>query len=79
MKCEKCQSESIAVLAADIRLYRNTGRTLSHPPMIPSPDVTVCLDCGWGGFAIPVAWLSKGWLRPISARQALVQGVPVAS
>jgi hypothetical protein len=33
--------------------------------MIPSPDVSVCLDCGWSEFMIPRSWLSAGWLRPL--------------
>jgi len=31
--------------------------------MTPSPDIRVCLDCGWSEFVIPRAWLSAGWLR----------------
>jgi hypothetical protein len=31
--------------------------------MTPSPDITVCLDCGWSEFLIPRSWLSAGWLR----------------
>jgi hypothetical protein len=31
--------------------------------MTPSPDIHVCLDCGWSEFVIPKAWLSAGWLR----------------
>jgi hypothetical protein len=58
MVCPKCQSESISVIPAEVRLYRNPMRTMSHPPMTPSPDVRVCLDCGWSEFAIPGAWLS---------------------
>jgi hypothetical protein len=58
MVCPKCQSESISVIPAEVRLYRNPTRTISHPPMTPSPDVRVCLDCGWSEFSIPNNWLS---------------------
>lgn len=63
MVCPKCQSGSVSMIPAEIRLYRNSPRTLSHPPMTPSPDVLVCLDCGWAQFSIPRSWLSAGWLR----------------
>ena len=63
MVCPKCQSSALSIIPAEIRLYRNTPRTLSHPPMTPSPDVRVCLDCGWSEFSIPGSWLSAGWLR----------------
>lgn len=33
--------------------------------MTPSPDIRVCLDCGWSEFVIPRAWLSAGWLRSL--------------
>ena len=33
--------------------------------MTPSPDIQVCLDCGWSEFVIPRAWLSAGWLRSL--------------
>jgi hypothetical protein len=65
MVCPKCKSGSLATVPAEIRLYRNSPRTLSHPPLTPSPDVRVCLDCGWSEFSIPHAWLSAGWLRPL--------------
>jgi len=65
MLCPKCQSASLSVIPAEIRLYRNSPRTLSHPPLTPSPDVRVCLDCGWSEFSIPHSWLSAGWLRPL--------------
>jgi hypothetical protein len=70
MTCPKCESSSISIIPAEIRLYRNRHRTLSHPPMTPSPDVAVCLDCGWSEFSIPRSWLSAGWLRsmyPVAA------------
>jgi hypothetical protein len=63
--CPKCQSDELSIVPAEIRLYRNTPRTLSHPPMSPSPDIRVCLDCGWSEFVIPRSWLSAGWLRPL--------------
>jgi hypothetical protein len=68
MTCPKCQSGSVSVIPAEIRLYRNGPRTLSHPPLTPSPDVRICLDCGWSEFSVPRSWLSAGWLR--SARPA---------
>jgi len=70
MACPKCQSESLSVIPAEVRLYRNTLRTLSHPPLTPSPDIRVCLDCGWGEFVIPGAWLSAGWLRSLRQQPA---------
>jgi hypothetical protein len=65
MVCPKCQSGAIEIVPAEIRLYRNGPRTLSHPPMTPSPDIQVCLDCGWSEFSIPRSWLSAGWLRSL--------------
>jgi hypothetical protein len=58
MVCPNCQSEALSVIPAEVRLYRNPKRTMSHPPMTPSPDVRVCLDCGWSEFSVPGAWLS---------------------
>lgn len=63
MLCSKCQSSAVSTVPAEVRLFRNSPRTLSHPPMTPSPDIHVCLDCGWAEFAIPRSWLSAGWLR----------------
>jgi hypothetical protein len=65
MICPKCQSVAVSVIPAEVRLFRNSPRTLSHPPMTPSPDIHVCLDCGWSEFIIPRAWLSAGWLRSL--------------
>ena len=65
MVCPKCQSSSVSLVPAEIRLYRNAPRTLSHPPMSPSPDISVCLDCGWSEFMIPHSWLAAGWLHPL--------------
>jgi hypothetical protein len=44
--------------------------------MTPSPDVRVCLDCGWSEFSIPGAWLSAGWLK--SLRQPVTE-IAIAS
>lgn len=65
MVCPKCESNAVSVFPAEIRLYRTTARILSHPPLTPSPDIQVCLDCGWSEFAIPRSYLSAGWLRPL--------------
>lgn len=69
MVCPKCKSGDLSVIPAEIRLYRNAPRTLSHPPMSPSPDVQVCLDCGWSEFSIPAGWVST-WLRPMHPKVA---------
>jgi len=42
--------------------------------MTPSPDIRVCLDCGWSEFSIPHSWLSAGWLRSLRP-----QAVPTES
>jgi hypothetical protein len=73
MVCPKCGSGSLSLIPAEVRLFRNVPRTLSHPPLTPSPDIQVCLDCGWSEFAIPQTWLSAGWLRPL--RPQPVQGI----
>ncbi len=80
MVCPKCQSDAISLIPAEVRLYRNSPRTLSHPPMTPSPDIRVCLDCGWSEFVIPRAWLSAGWLRSLRPQTAVSEtGVAPAS
>jgi len=69
MVCPTCRTGSLLQIPAEIRLYRNGPRTLSHPPMTPSPDIRVCVDCGWAEFMVPQSWLSAGWLglkRPTS-------------
>jgi hypothetical protein len=84
MVCPKCQSAALTVVPAEVRLFRNSPRTLSHPPMTPSPDIRVCLDCGCSEFVIPRAWLSAGWLRSLRPQPAAAeariasQGVPTA-
>ncbi|MGO8773350.1 MAG: hypothetical protein ACLQHT_03730, partial [Terracidiphilus sp.] len=74
MVCPKCQSAALSLVPAEVRLYRNSPRTLSHPPMTPSPDIRVCLDCGWSEFVIPRAWLSAGWLRSLRPQPASSEG-----
>jgi hypothetical protein len=73
MFCPKCQSGSISVIPAEVRLYRNAPRTMSHPPMTPSPDVQVCLDCGWSEFSIPQTWLSAGWLGSLRPKAVVTE------
>jgi hypothetical protein len=70
MICPKCQSGSLTVIPAEIRLYRNRPRTLSHPPLTPSPDARVCMECGYAEFTIPESWLAAGWLRQSDAIDA---------
>ena len=85
MFCPKCHSDSLKEVPAEIRLYRNRPRTLSHPPLTPSPEIVVCIDCGWAEFKIPQAWLAAGWLRENSdqvapkpvARETSIRETPV--
>jgi hypothetical protein len=62
MVCPTCHNGTLVVIPAEIRLYRNSPRTLSHPPMTPSPDIHICLECGAAEFTVPQSWLSAGWL-----------------
>ena len=61
--CPKCNSESCTTVPAEIRIYRNAPRTQSHPPVSPSPDIHICMECGWSEFVIPATWISA-WLKP---------------
>jgi hypothetical protein len=63
MSCPKCESEDLSFVPAEIRLYRNRPRTLSHPPILPQPDVLICHECGYSEFIVPESWLRAGWLR----------------
>ena len=63
VNCPKCNSESCATVPAEIRLYRNAPRSQSHPPVSPSPDIRICMECGWSEFVIPPTWISA-WLKP---------------
>lgn len=63
MTCPKCESDDLSFVPAEIRLYRNRPRTLSHPPILPQPDVLICHDCGYCEFHVPESWLNAGWLR----------------
>ena len=63
MVCPKCKSGALSTVPAEIRLYRNTPRTMSHPPISPQPDIQICLDCGNAEFAVPEKWLAAGWLQ----------------
>jgi hypothetical protein len=74
MVCPKCESGALSVVPAEVRLFRNAPRTLSHPPLTPAPDIRICLDCGWSEFSIPQEWLAAGWLRPL--RPQAVQSQP---
>jgi hypothetical protein len=65
MTCTKCDSQALSSFPADVRLYLNGSRTISAPPMNPSPKITVCLNCGHSEFSVPQVWLSSGWLRPM--------------
>jgi hypothetical protein len=47
--------------------------------MTPSPDIQVCLDCGWSEFSIPRSWLSAGWLRPMRTQPAAVKASLVSA
>lgn len=63
MACSHCHSNSVFTIPAEIRLYRDRQRMLSHPPMNPNPEVRICAECGWAEFVVPVTWLAAGWIR----------------
>ena len=72
-------------MPAEIRLYRNGPRTQSHPPVSPSPDIRICMECGWSEFVIPPTWISA-WLKPQPRRpepqqlsKPTLRPVPVAA
>jgi hypothetical protein len=67
MTCTKCDSQAMSSFPADVRLYLNGSRTISAPPMNPTPRVMVCLNCGHAEFTAPSNWLASGWLRPLPA------------
>lgn len=79
MTCPKCQSSTVSIIPAEIRLYRDGPRTLSHPPVTPSPDIKVCLDCGWSEFSVPRSWLSARWLQSVRSTSAASETVIAAS
>jgi hypothetical protein len=66
--CRKCYSEAMTAFPADVRLYLNQSRTRSAAPLVPAPEIAVCLDCGYSQFTIAPAWLSAGWLRAFQDR-----------
>lgn len=77
MVCSKCKSGALSTVPAEIRLYRNTPRTMSHPPLSPQPDVQVCLDCGNAEFAIPEKWLAGGWLQALRPKAPVSIPTPI--
>ena len=76
MACSHCNSNSNLTIPAEIRLYLDRPRTLSHPPMNPNPDVRICTECGWAEFSAPASWLAAGWIRP--AHQVQPDPIPIA-
>ncbi|KAA6463153.1 hypothetical protein DYQ86_07455 [Acidobacteria bacterium AB60] len=62
---------------AEVRLYRNPTRTMSHPPMNPAPEVSVCLECGWSEFVIPEVWLAAGWLGSLRKHRTNAAVTPI--
>jgi hypothetical protein len=79
MTCPKCQSNTVSIIPAEVRLYRDGPRILGHPPVTPSPDIKICLDCGWSEFSVPRSWLSAGWLRSVPSASAVSESVLAAS
>ncbi len=77
MVCPKCKSGALSMVPAEIRLYRNAPRTMSHPPIAPAPDIQVCLDCGWSEFVIPEKWLACGWLQPLKPKAPVNVPMPI--
>ena len=77
MVCPKCKSGALSTVPAEIRLYRNAPRTMSHPPFSPQPDIQICLDCGNAEFIVPEKWLSAGWLQPLKPKAPISVPTPI--
>ncbi len=56
MSCKACSSENQSMFATEIALHLPG---LSTPHVFLSPQVIVCMDCGFTEFAIPEADLRR--------------------
>jgi hypothetical protein len=53
MACKSCQSQNQRDLKAEIGIHFPGRKGLGKPLVLVSPQLLVCLDCGFTEFAIP--------------------------
>lgn len=53
MACTLCQSSNQAEFTAEVMVHFNGIGNIDNPGVLVCPKVSVCLDCGFAGFAVP--------------------------
>jgi hypothetical protein len=59
MACKLCSSENQSKLSSEMILHFSGMKNLDQPPVFASPEVVVCIDCGFAEFAIPETTLCQ--------------------
>ena len=72
MSCTSCGSENLHKFGAEVAIHFSGRKNLDKPHVYASPELVVCMDCGFVQFALTEAEL--GLLR---AQPGMIQsGVP---
>jgi len=58
MYCASCQSGNQVEFASEMMIHFRGLRNINDPGVPVSPDVSVCLDCGFSRFTTPKAALA---------------------
>jgi hypothetical protein len=53
MACKSCSSEHLQKLSSEMILHFSGLKRLDQPPIFATPEIVVCIDCGFAEFAIP--------------------------